>query len=215
MIVQNPTQPSRAGSIDGISTVRANGLGCPARRSHTIAFGAIVSAITSRSARSTCVPRAPRRVAWWAVRAATAAYAPPSHSPSRPPAAIGGRSGVPRAAVEPHHACSVNSVAGRRLHGPPWPKGEMDTNDTRGLRGQTGAGPSPSSSIAPGPTLSTTRSASPISARTCARPAAVVQSTAALRFEVFRKRKSAPSSPAGSERPDALQRRSGSPPSGA
>ena len=141
VMVQKPIQPSRAGSMDGISTVRANGPGRPARLSHTIVLGAMVSAITSSRERSTCSPRPSRRAPCQAASATAAAYAPPSHSPSRPPAASGGRSVVPRAAVEPHHACSVNSVAGRRLHGPPRPKGEMETTVTRRFRCHTAAGP--------------------------------------------------------------------------
>ena len=58
---------------------------------------------------------------------ATAAYVPVSHSPMRPPAGSGGRSGVPRLPIDPHAAWRVNSVAGRSAQGPCAPKGEIDT----------------------------------------------------------------------------------------
>src|SRR5262249_45188536 len=100
---------------------------------------------------------------------------------------------------------------GRRPRGPRGRKGEMETNETPRLRGHTASGPRPRSSIVPGAKLSTTMSAPAARPRTPSRPAALVQSIAALRLEVLRKRNSTPSSSAPGSRPDALQRRNGSP----
>ena len=63
VIVQKPIQPSFAAKIDGTSSVRPNGSGPPARLSHTVEFGAMVSAMTSKSDTSTWQPMPVRTAA--------------------------------------------------------------------------------------------------------------------------------------------------------
>ena len=85
-----------------------------------------------------------------AARPPMAAQVPVIQSPSWPPAATGGRSGVPRPPMEPDAACSVNSVAGRWAHGPVWPKGVMETMVSAGLAAWSSCGPRPHGRQGPG-----------------------------------------------------------------
>src|SRR4029450_11925445 len=62
---------------------------------------------------------------------------------------------VPRSAVEPAQACSVNSVAGRSAHGPERPNQEIESSDVAGLRAATAGHSRPAAR----PRLSTTTSA--------------------------------------------------------
>ena len=93
----------------------------------------MATVMQSNMATSTCSPTPERLADRRAAVAPTAAYVPASHSPTRPPAASGGFSGSPRVAVEPHAACSVNSVAGRPAHGPSHPNGVIDTTTKAGF----------------------------------------------------------------------------------
>ena len=62
-----------------------------------------------------------------AVAAPSAAYAPVTYSPSRPPTVSGGRSAWPWPARLPLRACSTSSVSTSPSSGPPWPTGVIDT----------------------------------------------------------------------------------------
>ena len=70
VIVQKPTHPSAAGSIDGISTVRPYAADAPPKLAITVVNGAIERWTASSTERSTCWPRPVRRAP------ATAASAP-------------------------------------------------------------------------------------------------------------------------------------------
>src|SRR5436309_13166984 len=113
-------------------------------------------------------------------------------------------------AVDPAQAGTVNSVADRSFHGPLRPNHEMETSDVAPFRADSDGQSRPAS----GPRLSTTTSARATRSSSSARPSAVAQSIATLRFDVLRKRKRTPSSPGGSSTPHAVQRRMGSPPAG-
>src|SRR4029077_15541429 len=71
-----------------------------------------------------------------------AAYAPVSHSPIWPPTEIGARSIDPRPSptIPPDHACNVNSVAARSLHGPSSPKGVIAVTVVFGAARRIAAG---------------------------------------------------------------------------
>ena len=134
--------------------------------------------------------------------AAAAAVAPADHSAIRPPACTGGRSIVPRPAIEPHSAWTVNSVAGRPAYGPVSPYGVIEQSTSRGsaLCSATGSIPAtPESTRRSAPAIKRSISGSPGAPTTECLPAA-------------RKRKSAPArSPVA---PEADHCRSGSPPGG-
>ena len=132
--IDMPTQPSLAGSMDGISTERANSVR-PIRDAWSHSWPCIdwvmhsSSEISMWKSRGHAAPvRSPRRAA----RMANAAYMPPTYSPIRPPTDTGGPSGKPRKPVAPQRACRVNSVAGRSSHGPLQPKSLTDTTSTPG-----------------------------------------------------------------------------------
>ena len=68
----------------------------------------------------------------------------------------GGRSGSPRDAVDPHQACSVNSVAGRSVHGPAQPKSDSVTT----VRSASTSTPSSSAPSGVAPTITMSAAAS-------------------------------------------------------
>ena len=82
---------------------------------------------------------------------------PVSHSPNRPPAASGVSSGSPRPPVEPHAACSVNSVAGRPTQGPSVPKALIVTTTWLGADRRA----SDTANSPPATTMSAERTATP------------------------------------------------------
>ena len=169
VLVLKPTKPSLARSIDGVSTLRAGvtGSGRPmqwlARSPNTDP----AMAIASVRDRSMCSPTPVRRARAAATTTAGAPYNPPTYSARRPPACTGSRDVLPRKSSVPDSACTMKSVAARSDSGPPAPNGEIDSTTRCGWRART-----PSTSKFPGPKLSTTMSASPSSASTCASPGA-------------------------------------------
>src|SRR5215472_1862609 len=155
----------------------------------------------SSSEKSMCSPCPVSRARRTAARAATAAKVPPTHSPMRPPAWKGSPPRRPRVAIEPPSACSVNSVAAHSESGPPRPNGVIDRTTSPGKRVEKVR-----RSLSATAKLSTSRSA----AATRCSTAGSSGSPTIARFEWWRKRNSAPSSPPRSA-PVADQRRSGSP----
>ena len=160
--------------------------------------------ITSSSEKSTCSPSPSTRARRTAASAATAANVPPTHSVVRPPAMIGGCDARPRVAIDPHSACTVNSVEGRPTYGPVRPNGVIESTTSPGCCSTRRAAPNASSAKD-----STTRCASRTSASTCASPGAPTTE----RFPAARNWNSGASRPARST-PLAVKWRSGSPPGG-
>ena len=119
-LVAKPTQPSLVGSTDGTSTTHEIGSGSGPRPSSCDATACNWSntiVMASRPTRRRTRPRPLRRAP-----CSTASAATPRPCP-RPTRRCGHRSTGgpcfrPRLAIEPHQACSVNSVAGRSAHGP-------------------------------------------------------------------------------------------------
>ena len=115
----------------------------------------------------------------------------------RPPALKGMRPGWPLVAVDPAMAMSVNSLAGRWLHGPPRPKLDTDTMVASGRRSASASQPRPKASISPGSERSITRSAVEYRWSSRSRPTAVRYSSITPCLVVLRKRNSGPKSSTG------------------
>ena len=168
VLVLKPTKPSRARSIDGVSTLRDGPMasGRPrqwfARSPNTEPAIAIASA----SERSMCSPTPVRRRACSRDDDGRRAVQPADVLGE---AAAGLHRVARRLAPEQHRARLGlhDEVGGQRGSdsGPPAPNGEIDSTTRCGCRERT-----PSTSKRPGPKLSTTMSASASSASTCASP---------------------------------------------
>ena len=121
--VVKPTQPSRVGSMDGLSTHWSSGAALSGRRPSRLASRStydekLPTAAASRMETSTCSPRPWRRDAITAASPAVAAYPPATKSNTRPPTEKGSRPGRPRPLMQPDSACTTRSDDGRSAHGP-------------------------------------------------------------------------------------------------
>ena len=198
-MVAKPTQPSAVGSIEGWSMWRNDGL---LGRHDAVELGEerpVGVHAQGHRLEHRQVDRARRR-RWPAPPARRpprprAALTPAWNSPKRPPTARGGRSRRPREPVEPQAACSVNSVAG--------PVGPRAGQPERGDRHDDEVGVGPAQPVDVQVPVARRRRRR---RRPGPRPAPTTE-----RFEVFRKRKRAESSPSGRSTPAAVHRRSGSP----
>ncbi len=214
-----PAHPSSAGSIDGTSTERwktwrMKWSRSPVSEACSGSNGFREIERHSSAETSTWSPRPVARARRHAARPPMAAHVPVIQSPNCPPAATGGRSGVPRPPMEPDTACKVNSLAGLCAQGPVWPNGVMETTVSVGLDARSSRRPRPSAASVPGSADSTRRSAEAARSRIAARPACVVTSATMLPFPACRNDESGEWSPDGTGLPTTRRRRRGSPPGG-
>ena len=124
--------------MSGRLRARMGRIGVPAIVCHDTGCAVVAKISDSRidTSRSSAPPP------YKAAAVCPAANIPAAHSPSRPPAINGGRSGAPRCPGPPDIACNVSSVAGRSVQGPRSPKSVMVVMTAPGLSSLRRAGAS-------------------------------------------------------------------------